>query len=89
MIYLFDIYGNDNGIAVCVHFGGPFNRLFTLGAVVFEYLKHENRMSVGLGMSKGEWEELKSKVDDSFWVMRVIGKFIRLHKMALYHIHVV
>ena len=46
-------------------------------------------MSVGLGMSKGEWEELKSKVDDSFWVMRVIGKFIKLHKMALYHIQVV
>ena len=30
-------------------------------------------MSVGLGMSKSEWEELRSKVDDSFWVMRVIG----------------
>ena len=90
MIYLFDIYGNDDGIAVFVHFGGPFNRLFLpWGTVVFGYLKHENRMSVGLGMSKGEWEELKSKVDDSFWVMRVIGKFIKLHKMALYHIQVV
>ena len=42
-----------------------------------------------MGMSKGEWEELKSKVDDSFWVMRVIGKFIKLNKMALYHIQVV
>jgi hypothetical protein len=31
-------------------------------------------MSVGLGMTRDEWVDLKSKVDDSFWVMRVIGK---------------
>ena len=77
------------GLRCACILGGLLIAFFTLGAVVFEYLKHENRMSVGLGMSKGEWEELKSKVDDSFWVMRVIGKFIKLHKMALYHIQVV
>lgn len=38
-----------------------------LGLVVME------AMATGLGMSHEEWEELKSKVDDSFWVMRVIG----------------
>lgn len=32
------------------------------------------RMSVGLGMTTEEWEDLKSQVDNSFWVMRVIGK---------------
>ena len=31
------------------------------------------RMSVGLGMTSDEWKELRSKVDNSFWVMRVIG----------------
>lgn len=31
-------------------------------------------MSVGLGMTPEEWDDLKRKVDDSFWVMRVIGK---------------
>lgn len=31
------------------------------------------RMSVGLGMTREEWQELRSQVDDSFWVMRVIG----------------
>lgn len=30
-------------------------------------------MAVGLGMTKDEWKELRSQVDDSFWVMRVIG----------------
>ncbi|KAK2465192.1 hypothetical protein APHAL10511_002546 [Amanita phalloides] len=30
-------------------------------------------MSVGLGMTRDEWQELRSQVDDSFWVMRVIG----------------
>jgi len=38
-----------------------------LGMVVME------AMSVGLGMTSDEWLELRSKVDDSFWVMRVIG----------------
>lgn len=32
-----------------------------------------SRMSVGLGMTSKEWEGLKCKVNDSFWVMRVIG----------------
>jgi hypothetical protein len=30
-------------------------------------------MAAGLGMTSEEWKELRSKVDDSFWVMRVIG----------------
>lgn len=30
-------------------------------------------MAVGLGMSNEEWLDLCGKVDDSFWVMRVIG----------------
>ena len=30
-------------------------------------------MAIGLGMTDAEWEELKGKVDDSFWVMRIIG----------------
>lgn len=32
-------------------------------------------MAVGLGMSPKEWEELRGQVDDSFWVMRVIGSY--------------
>jgi hypothetical protein len=30
-------------------------------------------MATGLGMSDAEWEDLKDNVDDSFWVMRIIG----------------
>jgi hypothetical protein len=30
-------------------------------------------MAVGLGMDEDEQEDLLKKVDDSFWVMRVIG----------------
>lgn len=30
-------------------------------------------MAEGLGMTKEEWKELRAQVDDSFWVMRVIG----------------
>ena len=30
-------------------------------------------MAMGLGMTDAEWEGLKSQVDDSFWVMRMIG----------------
>ncbi|KAI0269838.1 Clavaminate synthase-like protein [Gloeopeniophorella convolvens] len=30
-------------------------------------------MATGLGMSDAEWEDLRAQVDDSFWVMRVIG----------------
>ena len=32
-------------------------------------------MSVGLGVTHEEWEELKGNVDDSFWIMRIIGSF--------------
>jgi hypothetical protein len=32
-------------------------------------------MAMGLGMTDAEWEDLKSQVDDSFWVMRIIGLF--------------
>ncbi|EIM85793.1 Clavaminate synthase-like protein [Stereum hirsutum FP-91666 SS1] len=38
-----------------------------LGIIVME------AMSFGLGMSREEWADLRAKVDDSFWVMRVIG----------------
>lgn len=31
------------------------------------------RMADGLGMNAEEWQELRSMVEDSFWVMRVIG----------------
>ena len=34
-------------------------------------------MADGLGLTKEEWEELKSQVDDSFWVMRIIGMSYR------------
>lgn len=30
-------------------------------------------MACGLGMTPEEWAELKAQVDDSFWVMRIIG----------------
>ena len=28
---------------------------------------------MGLGMTDAEWEDLKSQVDDSFWVLSIIG----------------
>lgn len=31
------------------------------------------RMASGLGLTSEEWQELRSQVDDSFWVMRIIG----------------
>ncbi|CAL1713249.1 unnamed protein product [Somion occarium] len=42
-------------------------KMKNLGMLVME------AMALGLGMSSDEWEDLKGKVDDSFWVMRVIG----------------
>lgn len=30
-------------------------------------------MAVGLGLTSEEWRDLRAQVDDSFWVMRVIG----------------
>ena len=30
-------------------------------------------MAMGLGMTNAEWEDLKAQVDDSFWVLRIIG----------------
>lgn len=33
------------------------------------------RMAHGLGMNQEEWLELRKKIDDSFWVMRVIGGY--------------
>ena len=30
-------------------------------------------MAAGLGMTPEEWDELKGNIDDSFWVMRIIG----------------
>lgn len=28
---------------------------------------------MGLGMTNAEWEDLKAQVDDSFWVLRILG----------------
>ncbi|PVF97181.1 Clavaminate synthase-like protein [Serendipita vermifera] len=42
-------------------------KMLKLGLIVME------AMAVGLGMSEEEWQNLRSKVDDSFWVMRIIG----------------
>jgi hypothetical protein len=33
-------------------------------------------MAVGLGVTSEEWEELKGNIDDSFWVLRVIGSLV-------------
>ena len=33
-------------------------------------------MADGLGMRDDEWRELKGLVDESFWVMRVIGRCV-------------
>ena len=30
-------------------------------------------MAMGLGMTNDEWEDLKAQVDDSFWVLRILG----------------
>jgi hypothetical protein len=40
-------------------------------------------MSVGLKMTTEEWLELRAQVDDSFWVMRIIGE----HYLADVHKH--
>ena len=40
-------------------------------------------MAVGLGVTPEEWEELKGNVDDSFWVMRIIGSWIFLFVPAI------
>ena len=37
-------------------------------------LDKRHRMATGPGMSPSEWEELPAQVDESFWVMRIIGK---------------
>ncbi|EIW80964.1 Clavaminate synthase-like protein [Coniophora puteana RWD-64-598 SS2] len=42
-------------------------KMKNLGMIVME------AMAIGLGMAKDEWEALKHEVDDSFWVMRIIG----------------
>lgn len=33
-------------------------------------------MAAGLGVTSEEWEELRENIDDSFWVLRVIGSSI-------------
>lgn len=43
------------------------DKMQVLGMIVME------AMAMGLGMTQTEWEDLRSKVDDSFWVMRIIG----------------
>ncbi|KAL1748418.1 hypothetical protein HDZ31DRAFT_29767 [Schizophyllum fasciatum] len=42
-------------------------KMKVLGMVVM------HAMAVGLGMTEEEWQGLRAQVDDSFWVMRVIG----------------
>ncbi|KAF5377963.1 hypothetical protein D9615_006707 [Tricholomella constricta] len=43
------------------------DKMKALGLIVME------AMAQGLGMTPEEWEDLRKQVDDSFWVMRVIG----------------
>lgn len=49
--------------------------------VSFDYILHRGAltprfsMAVGLGMTEEEWQDLRGQVDDSFWVMRVIGEY--------------
>lgn len=33
------------------------------------------RMAYGLGMDVEEWQTLRAQVDDSFWMMRIIGSY--------------
>ena len=40
-------------------------------------------MAVGLGVTPEEWEQLKGNVDDSFWVMRIIGSIFSLFVFAV------
>jgi hypothetical protein len=40
-------------------------------------------MAVGLGMTSSEWNNLRSQVDDSFWVMRIIGVYEYPHILDL------
>jgi len=42
-------------------------KMKALGLIVME------AMSIGLGMTREEWQDLRGQVNDSFWVMRVIG----------------
>ncbi|KAF7982905.1 hypothetical protein HWV62_25170 [Athelia sp. TMB] len=44
------------------------DKMTDLGLIVME------AMATGLGMSPEEWQELRTQVDKSFWVMRVIGE---------------
>ncbi|KAG6881781.1 hypothetical protein C0993_012790, partial [Termitomyces sp. T159_Od127] len=46
-------------------------KMKVLGMVVMQAIF--GSMAQGLGMTSEEWLELKSKVGDSFWAMRVIG----------------
>ena len=32
-------------------------------------------MAMGIGMTNAEWEDLKAQIDDSFWILRIIGPF--------------
>ncbi|KAF8326982.1 uncharacterized protein EI90DRAFT_2975353 [Cantharellus anzutake] len=43
------------------------DKMKQLGLIVME------AMATGLGMDKDEWQDLRSQMDDSFWVMRLIG----------------
>ncbi|KAF8500989.1 Clavaminate synthase-like protein [Russula emetica] len=43
------------------------NKMKALGFIVM------HAMATGLGMTNAEWEDLKAQIDDSFWVLRIIG----------------
>lgn len=47
-------------------------------AVLISHLSSIYSMALGLGMSPEEWADLRSQVDHSFWVMRVIGSSLLL-----------
>lgn len=48
-------------------FMGWTEKMKRLGMILME------AMSVGLGMTREEWKKLRAQVDESFWVMRIIG----------------
>ena len=52
------------------------SRGYEVACGVAELLDCVGSMAIGLGVTPEEWEELKGNVDDSFWVMRVIGSLI-------------
>ncbi|KAF9464175.1 Clavaminate synthase-like protein [Collybia nuda] len=65
------VWGENQWPEKPIEFKERFNdwveKMKALGLILME------AMADGLGMTTNEWEELRSQVDDSFWVMRTIG----------------